>query len=211
MSHLGGHFNFTCMCIPTLNLIKEKFNIKSMIDVGCGPAGMVEYANFIGIYSIGIEGDDTLEKKEYVKLHDYTLGKVEVNQCFDLAYSAEFLEHVEEEFLPNFMDTFQKAKYVFVTAAPPGQGGHHHVNEQPKDYWKKKFDEYGFDYDSEVSNELSKTMDVVMIANNSMFFKNRNEVYPEEGRKTFNIDFDYIKVLADRFQPNLSGKILINL
>jgi hypothetical protein len=31
-----------------------------------------------------------------------------------------------------------------MTAAPPGQGGTQHVNEQPKEYWGALFSERGF-------------------------------------------------------------------
>ena len=37
--------------------IREKYNINSMLDIGCGPAGMVEYANYKGVYAIGVDGD----------------------------------------------------------------------------------------------------------------------------------------------------------
>ena len=32
--------------------------------------------------------------------------------------------------------------YILFSAAPPGQGGEHHINEQP--YWREKFERHGF-------------------------------------------------------------------
>jgi hypothetical protein len=102
------------------------------------------------------------------------LGPLELDRKFDLAYSTEFLEHVYEEFIPNFLPSIQKGKYAFCSAAPIGQGGHHHVNENSKEYWIQKFDEYGFTYLKEDSDEISETHEYKLVKHNSMFFFNRN-------------------------------------
>ena len=103
-NHLGGHYNFTAMLKPTYDLIQKQFNVTSMLDIGCGPGGMVEYSNYIGVYSVGIDGDESVKKdKDYILIHDYTLGELELNETFDLVYSTEFLEHVEEKYVSNFI------------------------------------------------------------------------------------------------------------
>lgn len=173
-AHLGGHYNFTAMIESTFDFIRQKYNIQSVLDIGCGPAGMVEYMRSKGVDAIGVDGDPSLPKKEYVIVHDYTLSSLELDRKFDLAYSTEFLEHVYEQYIPNFLPSFQKAKYVFCSAAPKGQGGHHHVNENSKEYWIEKFDSYGFTYLKEDSDEISKTHEYKLVKNNSMFFVNRN-------------------------------------
>ena len=37
--------------------------------------------------------------------------------------------------IKNFINDFKLCNYVAMTYAPPGQGGYHHVNCQPKEYW----------------------------------------------------------------------------
>lgn len=172
--HLGGHYNFTAMVQSTFDFIHQKYDIKSVIDIGCGPAGMVEYMISKNVDAIGVDGDFTLPKKDHVIVHDYTVGPLQLDRKFDLAYSTEFLEHVEEKYIPNFLPTFQKAKYVFCSAAPKGQGGHHHVNENSKEYWIDIFDQYGFTYLSENSIEIAKTHEYKLVKDNSMFFVSRN-------------------------------------
>ena len=174
MSHLGGHFGFTAMVRSTFDFITEKYEIKSILDIGCGPAGMVEYANYKKIYAIGIDGDPDLPKKDYVSLHDFTEGTFTLEKKFDLVYSTEFLEHVEEKYIENFMPLFQKGKYVFISAAPPGQGGHHHVNEKPKEYWIEKFSLYGLKYMEEESEQIRKTSKDNVVCKNSSFYLNTN-------------------------------------
>ena len=174
MNHLGGHFGFTSMIRSTFDFITEKYEIKSILDIGCGPAGMVEYANYKKIYAIGIDGDPDLPKKDYVSLHDFANGPFVLEKKFDLVYSTEFLEHVEEKYIENFMPLFQKGKYVFISSAPPGQGGHHHVNEKPKEYWIEKFSLYGLKYMEEESEQISKTSKDNVVCKNSSFYLNTN-------------------------------------
>jgi hypothetical protein len=193
MSHLGGHFNFTAMIRTTFDFIVEKYKIQSMLDIGCGPAGMVEYANYKKIYSIGIDGDKDLPKKDYVLIHDFTEGIFNLSENFDLVYSTEFLEHVEEKYVSNFMPLFQKGKYIFVSAAPPGQGGHHHVNCQSKEYWIEKFSSYGLEYLKEESEKIRETSKDKVVCENSCFYLNKNFVKSSTFDKPFIIQEEMIK------------------
>lgn len=177
-NHLGGHLNKVHTDRDTLLYLKEKYNIKTMIDIGCGPGDMIDIANLRGINAIGIDGDYTLQedweaKNINVILHDFSVGPPTIEQQFDLGWSIEFLEHVEEKYLPNFMSVFQKCNYVICTAAPPGQKGHHHVNLQNPEYWHKKFSEYGFVYDEEETKHIKSIsgMRKPFIKMNGMFFR----------------------------------------
>jgi SAM-dependent methyltransferase len=177
--HLGGHLQKTHIDRGAFLYVLNNFDIKSMLDIGCGPGGMIEYARLRDVEAFGIDGDFTLtypdEIKPYVLVHDFTKGPAPIGSTFDLGWSVEFLEHVEEQYIPNFMDSFQRCKYVVCTAAPPGWNGHHHVNLQPMEYWIKVFDQYGFDYsESDTTNirELS-TMQKPFMQRTGMFFKKK--------------------------------------
>ena len=39
-SHLGGHLNKTHTDDSIINFIKYEYDIKSILDIGCGPGGM---------------------------------------------------------------------------------------------------------------------------------------------------------------------------
>ncbi|NBR26336.1 MAG: hypothetical protein EBU08_21645, partial [Micrococcales bacterium] len=97
---------------------------------------MVELARLRDIEAYGIDGDFTIEYpkelRPHITTHDFTTGPCITlpRQEFDLAWSVEFLEHVEEKYQENYMDAFTKCIYAIVTAAPPGYPGHHHVNCQ---------------------------------------------------------------------------------
>jgi len=164
----------------TLLYLKEKFGIKTMIDLGCGPGDMVRIACDRGIKAIGIDGDYTLadewkSKGIDVILHDFTKGGLELDKRYDLCYSVEFLEHVEEDYQKNYMEVFQKCCYVVCTAAPPGYTGHHHVNCRDQDYWVSVFDQYGFDFNLSETRSIrsESTMRKPFLQTTGMFFRNR--------------------------------------
>jgi hypothetical protein len=68
---------------------------------------------------------------------------VEPAEC-DLAYSFEVAEHLPPE-LGDRVVAFlaASAPTVVFTAAPPGQGGSGHVNEQERPYWVGRFRNHG--------------------------------------------------------------------
>ena len=154
--HLGGHFNITHLDDGALNWLIKDFNVKSFLDIGCGPGGMVNLAKQKGLKVRGVDGDYTLQRDcsaDFI-IHDYTKGSCGLKETFDVCWSVEFVEHVHEDYLPNFSQDFTLAKYVVLTYAPPGWPGHHHVNCQPEDYWIQKFGEYGLMYNKEYTKEL---------------------------------------------------------
>jgi SAM-dependent methyltransferase len=145
--HLGGHEGKTQFDEGGFDYLSRRFDVKSFLDVGCGPAGMVYYAMSRGMRALGIDGDPTLARNaKLIVEHDYASGPIDVGE-FDLGWAVEFVEHVDECHVPNFMATLARCKVVFITAAVPGQPGHHHVNCQWGDYWIARFADSGFDYD----------------------------------------------------------------
>lgn len=178
--HLGGHEFETHIDEGALKCLIDKFGIVSMIDVGCGPGGMVAKAQELGLQVIGVDGDFTVERDEAVKkavvIHDYSLSPYIPEEKYDLAWCVEFLEHVDAEYIYNYMATFRKCKYVICTHAFPGQPGKHHVNCKEHAYWVDIFQAFGFELDVDTLNEVRKasTMGERYIRQQSLFFKNLN-------------------------------------
>lgn len=173
--HLGGHAGKTNVDVGALDWAIKKFNIKSMLDIGCGPGDMVKLACEKNINATGIDGDYTLNRwnKEKFIIHDYTKGPVPKLKKYDLAWSVEFVEHVYEEYMINYMPSFQKCKFVIITYAPPGWPGHHHVNCQSESYWISKFKGYGFNFNEEYTKELRANSTMNIHRSKKAFVKNR--------------------------------------
>lgn len=176
--HLGGGERRCHDDEGALRYMVEKYSINSMVDVGCGRGCQLRIGNSLGLKTLGVDGDQWLSGKFWgplnILVHDYTTGPSKINEMFDLAWTVEFLEHVEEKYIPNYFPDLQKAKYVICTYAPPGKGGHHHVNCQPGHYWVEKFKDYGFDLIPEDTEEIRKrsTMRKNFIRQYGLVFKN---------------------------------------
>ena len=129
-----------------------------MLDIGCGPGGMVKLANDMNINAHGIDGDYKVERPgvndNWITIHDYTTGSSNLDLKVDLVWSVEFVEHVDEEYQDNYMKDFQRGNFVIMTFAPPGTKGHHHVNCQTDAYWKDVFKNYGFQFDSNMTRQI---------------------------------------------------------
>jgi SAM-dependent methyltransferase len=148
--HLGGHFGNTNMDIPTLDYLANRYAIHSMLDVGCGPGGMIDAARARGIDCVGIDGDYTIEHP-YMTHWDYTTAPLIWGQKEDLIWCTEFVEHVAIEHTPNYLATFACGRVLFLTAAPPGFPGWHHVNCQPDWHWIGLLGVWGWQLDGDAT------------------------------------------------------------
>lgn len=147
--HLGGHFGNSNVDTATLDYLISRFAITTMLDVGCGPGGQIEAALARGVAAFGIDGDPHMRTAR-IWTHDYTSGPWPT-AGWDLIWSVEFVEHVEAKYQENYLVTFDGGKVLFLTAAPPGFPGWHHVNCQPQSYWLKVLTKRGWTRDHEAT------------------------------------------------------------
>ncbi len=130
--------------------------VKSVIDVGCGEGFSLAYFLGLGCDAQGVEGYAASIRKsahsDRITQHDYEKEPYVPARVFDMAWCCEFVEHVEADKMDHFFATFKQAKVVFMTFAVPGQGGHHHVNEQPAEYWIDAFQRRHFRLSTDLTN-----------------------------------------------------------
>lgn len=191
-NHLGGFIIENDPATFTPNLWKyicKNYNINSVIDVGCGMGYAIKEFLKYTPNVIGLDGSDYCMSnspiKDHIKQIDFTKTKYKPEQNYDLVWSCEFLEHVEEQYMDNYFETFKRSKYCAVTYAGVGQEGHHHVNCQDKSYWIQKFQLYGFEY---LENDTKKLKEIAYedgliynpnfkdnhFYNRGLFFQNNN-------------------------------------
>lgn len=125
--------------------------VKSVLDVGCGEGQAVKWFLDRGILAVGIEG--LPQPAPYIIQHDFSRGSFLPTSTFSLVWCCEFLEHVDECYQQNYMPALTSAHRVACTAARPGQGGHHHVNLRPREYWISLFERWGFRYNQALTEE----------------------------------------------------------
>ena len=138
--HLGGYIRGgdPATYYPRLwRWIVEELGVDSVLDVGCGEGHALDFfRNELECYAVGIDG--VPQVSSWIHETDFTEGpSLRFSSLeFDLVWSCEFVEHVEERYIPNFLPSFQQAPLILMTHAVPGQAGHHHVNCQSADYWQ---------------------------------------------------------------------------
>jgi SAM-dependent methyltransferase len=123
---------------------------RSVVDVGCGPAGWIAEFREAGISDvIGIDGDWVdrdllLISPELFRAHDLR-QPLSLDRMFDLALCLEVAEHLPAERAGPLVSELTKlAPVVLFSAAIPGQGGNGHINEQWPDYWATMFEKSSY-------------------------------------------------------------------
>ncbi|WP_165066579.1 class I SAM-dependent methyltransferase [Paludisphaera rhizosphaerae] len=141
--------------------IHEVFHPSKVVDVGCGTGQLLAELKTYGIPGVGFEYSTAaleIAREKGVEVHSLNL-RLPFSQLTkaraDLVASTEVAEHLPESCADNYVDYLCSiADIVLMTAAPPGQGGEDHINEQPRSYWIEKFAARGFVYDDEISRKL---------------------------------------------------------
>lgn len=151
--HLGGNFlelNPSTYSPPVWDYLIKKYKIKSVLDVGSGTGYAAKWFADHGVEATAIDGLEYNVKNAVYPTVQVDLTETSFTKEVDLVHCIEVVEHVEEKFLDNLLDTLCCGKYILMTHALPGQDGHHHVNCQPKDYWLDHLSKRGF---RELENE----------------------------------------------------------
>lgn len=130
-------------------LISSFVQPKSVVDVGCGAGAWLRTWQEEGVGKIlgidGFSGPETLLIDPSCFIRANLAQPIHVQEKFDLVMSLEVAEHIPSEFAGNFITSLcTLGDVILFSAAIPGQGGVHHVNEQYPPYWAAIFSRNGF-------------------------------------------------------------------
>ena len=160
--HLGGNVRegdpFT-YCPSVWDYVVDRFGIKSVLDLGCGLGYSSSYFFKKNIPVLAVDGlQENIDNSIYPAMI-CDLSKGRVNTRVDLVHCHEVVEHIEEQYVDNLLASMACGKFILMTNATPGQGGHHHVNEQPTEYWIEKLAKYNCVYLKEDSARIKVLAD----------------------------------------------------
>lgn len=128
-----------------------------ILDVGCGPGIYVKALQDAGMIAEGVDIDPSSPCTKIDIFSDEFKSKYWGK--FDLALCLEVAEHLDETLSESLVECLTKvAPVVLFSAAIPGQGGHGHINCQPKSYWIQKFAKMNYVVDAETTDQLVKFM-----------------------------------------------------
>jgi SAM-dependent methyltransferase len=128
----------------------EKFQPRSVVDVGCGIGTFLKVFKQSGIADIlGVDGTWVDRQKLLIDKDEFLETDLEkpftLEKTYDLVLCLEVAEHLAEKSADTLVDSLSRlGKKIVFSAATSKQLGQNHLNEQEFSYWKKKFAAKGY-------------------------------------------------------------------
>ncbi len=130
-------------------LLSAVLPIHSVADFGCGQGAWLSVWRKAGITVMGVDGSYVDRLHLMIDSSEFRAAdlsqRIDLGRRFDLVQSLEVAEHLPRQRAADFIEMLtDHGPLVMFSAAVPGQGGEHHINEQPLEYWRKKFRDRGY-------------------------------------------------------------------
>lgn len=206
-------------------IVLEHVKSSSVLDVGCGTGTWLKAFEEQGIVDYqGVDGahlDRSLLKIPADRFLVYDLNHpFSLNRSFDLVLSLEVAEHLEERYADGHVETLvNHGKAILFSAAVPGQGGQHHVNEQWPEYWQEKFGKHGFYFHDVIRPRIWNNRGVDWWYRQNIFLVTReasperimSAVHPELYRKVLRDNAQYLQGLSEGKQGlKIGARMFLN-
>jgi 2-polyprenyl-3-methyl-5-hydroxy-6-metoxy-1,4-benzoquinol methylase len=145
--------------------LARRFAPRTAIDWGCGAGLHVGALRRAGVEAVGVDAvipDADLRDPDAVLVSGDLRRPVARSSSLpprcDLSLSIDVLEHLEDaDSAAALANIVSGAALVILSCAPPGQGGHHHVNERPRRYWVARMGAIGWQYQRRETGALERT------------------------------------------------------
>lgn len=136
----------------------ELLDFESAIDLGCANGLLLgrflKAGKMVRGFELSPEVTEFLpeELSSHVRVGDFSAAE----GSFDLACCVEVAEHLVPKRSEELVDklTAVATRWIYFTAAPPGQGGHGHINCRPMTDWLRWFEARGWELDEKKTSEL---------------------------------------------------------
>jgi len=163
----------------------------SILDVGCGSGSMLLAFRDLGLSTKGFEF--AAPALSFCKDRMLDVIKVDLRnpdsehlpRDFSVVLSMEVAEHLPRRSAEGYVELLcGSAPVVVFTAAPPGQGGTDHLNEQPMEYWIQLFEQKEYAPDKVLSDAWRREWDTSgkvtsWYTDNLMVFRSLEFLHPE--------------------------------
>ena len=131
-------------------LLLGEISIASLLDIGAGHGAWAAEWLAAGVKDVlAVDGDYVKREQlaipsEHFRPHDLATP-LDLGRKFDLVQTLEVAEHLAADKADLFVDNLiRNGDVILFSAAVPHQGGEHHVNEQPPEYWRQRFANRGY-------------------------------------------------------------------
>ena len=126
-------------------LVQQQLSVGSVLDVGCAQGAWLAVWRRCGVLDcVGVDGDDVDRSRLLFPAVDFRTHNLQLaldlGRRFDFVQCLEVAEHLPAASAGVLLETLTRhGDAVLFSAAPPGQGGHGHVNERSYEYWRGEF------------------------------------------------------------------------
>lgn len=123
----------------------------SVLDVGCGAgAWLAAHQELLVPQVTGVDGDYVDRSLLLIPERSFTPYDIkrpfDLQRQYDLVLCLEVAEHIPLACAETLVDNLARhGDRILFSAAVPGQGGEHHVNERPRKWWCEHFARRGFE------------------------------------------------------------------
>jgi SAM-dependent methyltransferase len=131
-------------------LVNGLLPARSVVDFGCGTGAWLRAFRRCGAVSVlGLDQFEPTDVALLIERDEYQRADlaqdIRLVRRFDLALSLEVGEHLPRPASPTLVANLVNASdRILFSAATPGQGGVHHINERPLWDWVELFAERGY-------------------------------------------------------------------
>lgn len=128
-----------------VRVVMDLVRPQSIVDVGCGSGAWTRAFKEAGVPKVlGIDGFYVKDEQLLIDPREFKRADLaqplQLAESFDLAISLEVAEHLPSSRAASFVaDLARLSPVIMFSAAVPGQGGTHHINEQWPSYWAAHF------------------------------------------------------------------------
>jgi SAM-dependent methyltransferase len=198
-----------------LSLLPKK--IISVLDVGCGVGAWLSVWKRNGCRVAGLDGAYVEKSMLMIDAAEFCpqdlakpfspAGRFDLTQCLEVA------EHLPESVAVQFVDSLcTSSDIILFSAAPPGQGGENHINEQHYQYWQALFEKNNYQMYDAVREKIIGNKDVKPWYRFNSFLYVKRNILPEVHDSLMGFRVEPGQVPVDK-SPLLYQlrKILINL
>lgn len=172
MNDIAGHMGITHIDRGSLEYLISEHGCSSFLDVGCGPGGQVKEAKTLGMKALGIDRDPSVLFENCLNC-DFHQCPVLLPFKFDVVWSVEVAEHIDEDKSDNFLRScVENCSNIFILTASNNPRPALHVNCQARDYWIERVVSMGMKLRSDIYAEILKrsTMKREFLIENGMVF-----------------------------------------
>jgi len=149
--HLGGNIlegDFATYEPEMWQWLLDRFKFKTVLDVGCGGGYSTRWFHDQGCKATGLDGlrenvEATCDRVPGPHLLCDLSKPLPVVADVDMVWCCEVVEHIQEKHLDNLLAVLTRGKLLAMTHAGVGQGGWHHVNCKPEQYWIQHLESVG--------------------------------------------------------------------